>query len=570
VTATPTRNTDISAVPLRPPETVMRLERVGSFHPTRISFTRTLVRRIAREGWRFQCEMFDLDAAGIGTAVYRADTPGAPVWFVVFADHLDAADRTDRVIAEKWDATFTLTTKEPDAATLERLKANIPLQEAGRCSSTEMVLSRANKSVRLFDHVVEALAAGRQPDRSKILDVGYLVRTTAVYGNGKFGLADLDQVQAIGLFGAPFQAEMLCVFMARQFSLDWVEHIAQLRGPDTYTQMDEGLKRALGVGNATGLGMAPFLIGHPKLINSWIEARETALARVRAVGSPTDETVRRFHVLLARAKVHIQQWPTSDTEQQGRCAELLVHLEKVRAVEPAMERAGLWDRLVNWAEVELDLEAQELLNSLIIELYPDLVDDLQDRMGSPEDMELDPAMSLSDLLHLINHRYGWALEFEFETEAANARFWYRSEEKEEPRLGWRFKEQGAEKEMRIAVARDTAGLRDVLMDQDPEMSEATVAEFLMAFPEWRQTTRRIQSLADCSYAEFQDNLIDANCRPIDLLRCKLSMFGATKFDPKSDLWTRIAMFQGAPLADGLGASDVDDWAFPVLAEGLGT
>ncbi|MBL6599864.1 MAG: hypothetical protein ISP41_13315, partial [Alphaproteobacteria bacterium] len=167
---------------LRPPETVMRLARVGSFHPTRISFTRTLVRRMARENWRFERASFDLDANGIGTAIYRVDTPTAPVWFVVFADHLDPADRTDRVIAEKWDATFTLTMREPDAAEVARLRANIPLQEAGRCSSGEMVLSRANKSVRLFDHVVEALASGRQPDRAKILEVGYLVRTTAVYG----------------------------------------------------------------------------------------------------------------------------------------------------------------------------------------------------------------------------------------------------------------------------------------------------------------------------------------------------------------------------------------------------
>jgi hypothetical protein len=561
---------DIPTKPLRPPETVMRLPRVGAFHPTRISFTRTLVRRMAREEWRFETVSFALDTDGIGTAVYRINTPGAPLWFVVFADHLDAADRTDRVIAEKWDATFTLTTREPDPAELTRLKANIPLQEAGRCSSTEVVLSRANKSVRLFDHVVEALALGRRPERAKILEVGYLVRTTAVYGNGKFGLADLEQVRAAGVFGLPFQAEMLCVFMAREFSLDWVEHIARRRAPDTYTPMDEGLKRALGVGNATGLGMAPFLIGHPKLINNWIEARETALARVRGVAAVASETVERFHALLSRAEAHIRQWPTSDAPQRARCAELSRHIDQLRAIEASMAREALWDELVSWAEANLGLEAQELLNSLVIELYPNLVDDLEEHTGSDEVMRLRPAMRLGELKALIADRYAWTLEFDFSAEAANARFWYRSEEKEEPRLGWRFKEPGADWEMRIAIARDVSALHGVLGGQDPDMLEATAAEFLMAFPEWRQTVRRVQSLADSPYAEFRDNLIDAACRPIDLLRCKLSMFGATKFDPKSDLWTRIAMFQGAPLADGLGAGDIDDWAFPVLAEGLGS
>lgn len=565
MTATSASAAAIPAKAPRPPETVMRLARVGSFHPTRISFTRTLVRRMAGEAWRFERTLFELDARGIGTAVYRVDTPAAPIWFVVFADHLEPADRTDRVIAEKWDATFTLTTREPDAAVLARLEANIPLQEAGRCSSGEMVLSRANKSVRLFEHVVEALAQGRQPDRAKILDVGYLVRTTAVYGNGKFGLADLDQVRAAGVFGLPFQAEMLCVFLARQFSLDWVEHIASMRAPETFAPMEDALKRALGVGNATGLGMAPFLIGHPKLINAWIEARETALARVRAVTEAAPEVLERFHALLDRASEHVRQWPTTDTLQQVRCAELLDDLVTLRETLANTRQTLSWDGLVDWAESHLRLEAQELLNSVLIELYPALVDDLENQTGSDEVMRLAPTMTLRDLKFLIERDYHWALDFDFSTDTANARFWYRSEEKEEPRLGWRAREPGADKEIRIAIARDVSKLHGILAEQESEMLQATVGEFLMAFPEWRQTARRVQSLAGLGYAEFRDNLIDEACRPIDLLRCKLSMFGATKFDPKSDLWTRIAMFQGAPLAEGLDASDVDDWAFPFLA-----
>ena len=560
----------IPQVPLRAPSMVMRLARVGAFHPTRISFARTLIRRMARESWRFSRTSFDLDDAGVGTAVYRIDTPQAPVWFVVFAEHLDPADRTDRVIAEKWDATFTLTTSEPDAAAIARLRANVPLQEAGRCSTREMVLSRANKSVRLFDHVVEALAAGRQPEREKLLEVGYLIRTTAVYGNGKFGLADLDQVRALGVFELPFQAEMLCVFAARQFSLEWVEHIAHQRGGDHFTPLETGLKRALGVGNATGLGMAPFLIGHPKLINNWLLARETALARVRAVGAVETDRIERYRALLAWATIHVRQWPTSDSLQRQRNAELLQHLAQLGAAEPVWTQSGAWDRLVSWADANLGLEAQELLNSLLIEIYPELVDDLEQRTGSDESMRVDPGMLLQALRALIHDHYGWALEIDFTAEATHARFWYRSEEKEEPRIGWRFKEPGADRELRIAIARDVAALDQALGDLDAEMLDATVAEFLMAFPHWRQTVRRVQSLATCPYAEFRDNLIDESCRPIDLLRCKLSIFGATKFDPKSDLWTRIALFQGAPLAEGLEAGDADDWAFPVLAEGLGS
>ena len=64
------------------------------------------------------------------------------------------------------------------------------------------------------------------------------------------------------------------------------------------------------------------------------------------------------------------------------------------------------------------------------------------------------------------------------------------------------------------------------------------------------------------YAEIHDNLIAQTCLPIDMLRCKLSFFGASKFDPKSDRWTRITLCQGAPLADELGPQ-ADDWWLPV-------
>lgn len=66
------------------------------------------------------------------------------------------------------------------------------------------------------------------------------------------------------------------------------------------------------------------------------------------------------------------------------------------------------------------------------------------------------------------------------------------------------------------------------------------------------------------YGEIQDNLLAEEMRPIDMLRSKLSFFGAAKFDPKSDRWTRITMFQQAPLPGELHNEDADDWCFPVV------
>ena len=112
--------------------------------------------------------------------------------------------------------------------------------------------------------------------------------------------------------------------------------------------------------------------------------------------------------------------------------------------------------------------------------------------------------------------------------------------------------------MAAALHRELAALPAADLDR-------STAEFLLERPRWRGIVRRIQSLAPLPYGEIQDNLIGEACLPIDLLRCKLSIFGAAKFDPKSDRWTRITLFQGAPTVDELGTSEADDWAFPCFA-----
>ena len=96
---------------------------------------------------------------------------------------------------------------------------------------------------------------------------------------------------------------------------------------------------------------------------------------------------------------------------------------------------------------------------------------------------------------------------------------------------------------------------------DPALS---VAEFLRANPRHRHAVRRIQIVARLPYAEIRDNLISARLMPIDLLRCKLSFFGAGKFDPKSDRWVRITLYQHAPFPDELAHREADDWSYPPL------
>lgn len=551
---------------MRSPDTVMRLERMGSAHPSRLSFMRTLLRRLKAEGWTVERTLFDIDAHGVGRAVYAAKGPRKTYSLVAFAHDLPDEMRSDRVIATAWDSTFTLFDGQPAEADIERLEANVPLQEAGRISDNELTLSRANRSVRLWRHVVERLAGGEQPDAEQVEAVGYLMRTTAVYGSGKFGAADRVKLLDRPLMSAPFHIEMLTVWLIRTFTLDLVEHMARAKGGAQAVTIEPALRRRIGVGNSTGLGMAPFLVTHPALLNSWIEAKETALARVRAVPEAGMEARALFADLLKRAAANVRGWHSEHPIQVLKLARLRNDLSALEAYLEGHPLGGKypWDRLYRWAEEVLSPEGQEQLVSLMLEPYGDLVDDLAMGMkvDEYETFRIDGNQDIGRFKGHMNKRYGWALNVDYDKDAHCARFWYVSEEKLEPRLGERHAEDGADLEQPLAIGRDIRALADALEAYE---SSALLADFLLAHPEHRHVVRRVQISAARPYAEIRDNLIDATMLPIDMLRCKLAFFGANRFDPRSDRWVRICMFQNAPYPHELAGFPDDDWAYPALA-----
>ena len=128
--------------------------------------------------------------------------------------------------------------------------------------------------------MVDSLSNGEQPNKEILSKVGYLYRTTAVYGSGKFGLADRFRIKNREEIRGPFRLEMMLVYLVRQFTFDQVNHIAKNKNPKLAVELDPAISRNLGIGNSTGLGMAPFIVNHPTLLNNWIHARETALKQI--------------------------------------------------------------------------------------------------------------------------------------------------------------------------------------------------------------------------------------------------------------------------------------------------
>ncbi len=534
-------------IELRDPNIIMKLSRLGSFHQSKLSFLRSFLDEF--KDWEYKRDLFNLDQNGYGEAVYSFKKHDRVYSLVCFANKIEDKDRSDRVIATKWDAAFTLHDGIPNKSDIERLKNEVPRQEVGRLSYKELTLSRANKSVRIFNHVVENLSKGNQPDLNLLSKVGYLYRTTAVYGSGKFGLADRFRIKNREEINGPFRLEMMLVYLVRQFTFDQVNHIAHCKNPKKSVKLDNKICKNLGIGNSTGLGMAPFIVNHPTLLNNWILSRETALKKIREIKNVEDKDSELFLECVKKSITNITSWNTDSEYQQNKIKFLLKDLEKfINYIENEFNfnTEYPFNKIYLWLEKESCEECIEYIVSIMMEPYDDITEPLVKNMSSDEDtfFNIPTNRIVKDLKNIIEKQYSNILGINFKKRENNQNFWFISMNKEEPRLADRFEEHGSELEQPLAIARDIKKLYEKLLETKNNLS---VAEFLSNNSELRHVVRRAFIIEKFPYSEIQDNTISKNLIPIDMLRLKLSFFGALKFDPRSDKWLRICMFQGAPL-----------------------
>ena len=543
---------------------IMTLDKMGSRYPSRLSFSRSMLRRLLFDNWKISKSKFDLDDDGYGTVIYEIVINNNTYSLVCFSQHLDSSDRSDRVIAEKWDTAYSLISGKLNNDDVSRLRKNVPLQESGRNSSKELILSRANKSVRLFEYVVSCLSKGTQPDINEINKVGYLLRTTAVYGSGKFGLSDFTNTQEMTDFNQPFRAEMLAVYIIREFSVDLVEHVARKKNPNKAVRLQNTIKQHLGIGNSTGLGMAPFIIKHPKLINKWMNQYTKSLNQV--VNKNIDPIkLSNYLKLLEKALLYLKEVTTFDEYQIKKNAKTLEDLKKfinhIKNFKNKKYNYVHWIDLINYTSKNLNDDTQEIARVQLLELYPEDSEVFAEDMSDTELMEINETQTLKELKSEIQNNYSWALNVDFAKKDNNFLFWYISAAKLEPRLGERYNEDGSELEQNLGVAKMVNNLYSKLQKENLDLS---VAEYLLFNPKFRGIIRRIQSLTKYPFAEVQDNILGKNTMPINMLRFKLSFFGANRYDPKSDRWLRVSFFSGAPFLSDLNNENVDSWGFATM------
>ena len=548
---------------LRDPKILMKLSKLGSFHQSKLSFLRSFLKEF--KDWEYNRDLFDLNEKGHGKAVYSFRKTNRTYSLVCFANQINDEERSDRVIATKWDAAFALHDGVPSKKDLERLFENVPKQEIGRLSCKELTLSRANKSVRVFNHVIESLSNGKQPDKELLSKVGYLYRTTAVYGSGKFGLADRFRIKNREEIYGPFRLEMMLVYLVRQFTFDQVNHIAQHKNPRNAVKLDKEICRNLGIGNSTGLGMAPFIVNHPTLLNNWILARETALKKIREIKIIKKNDSDIFQNCLKKSLKNITSWITESEFQKKKIKELISDLNKFISFlskDFDFEKDFPFNEIYIWCEKNLGDECIEYIVSLMMEPFDNIVNPLINQMSSEEEkyFTIPTNRKILELRNILEMKYADILQIDFSKKESNQNFWFISKNKEEPRLADRFLQNGSELEQPLAIARDIKKLYERISNQKNSL---TISKFLIDNNDLRHVVRRAFVTEKFPYAEIQDNTIGSNLMPIDMLRLKLSFFGAIKFDPRSDKWLRICMFQGAPLPNELKSFD-DHWVYNSL------
>ncbi|MEU3281305.1 hypothetical protein [Streptomyces antibioticus] len=562
-----TTSTQATVASLRPPHEVLAPTDLGGARATRHSFARALVRRAAAEGWRVSLGRADLDGHGRGVVVFDV-WAGVHRWsFVAFSQTIGESEREDRVVATSWDVTGALVEGEVDDEYVASLRPQVTRQEEGRADERTLIWTRANRSGRFFDHVVERLADGRQPEPDAFGLSPYLLRSTAFYSNGKFGLADFERFEEGHPFAVPYRAHMLTAWLLRELGFELVERCAAARSGHA-ALLGGDWRRYFGLGNATGLGMVPYVVNHPEVLDAWVRLRELPLASVTSrLVAPASPDVARVRVLLDRAVRHMaEQGGTEPTPYTSgsELAERLLPLGDLldeyaeRGTMGGIVVARPWRHLHDVATAS-GPEVRGLVASVLTELTDDLDDLIDSDLRCREERDVRPRMRCGRLRQVVDTNYAWLAGFDFTDAVQTERFWYSSANNEEPRRAFAGVDPGEAVQHAVDVARAVHSLRS---DLARVAAETSVGEFLLGHPWHRATVARVQSVSELQYAELHANLLAGDFLPLHVQRLQLAVYGMENFNPQSTDWLRVTLFSGAPrVADLADGTADDDWCF---------
>lgn len=545
----------------------MRPESLAAIQPSRLSGARAFMNKMLRERWDISIVRFDVDADAAGTVVYSIKAPDREFSFIAFSRPPSRTARTGRIIGQAWDMMGTLSEGRATEADIEQARQELPKLYTGRATPNTLIWCRSNRSMRVFDQTLDALAAGRQPALAELSKVCYLMRNTGLDGNGTFGTRSFPSLGPTHPLGGVLQAQLLTAYLMREYSCDLVEQLARLKS-DKAVALDPAIRRYLGVGNGSALGLIFFVHRHPRLMNAFIGAREASIARARGLELEAgDARIGRLIALVETAMTFRRQ-DRMVYEAFTSSDEVAADLEQVAQALAELRDHGLvagrkcaypLDVLAERFERTAKPESLETFLSLLIELVPDEADALFAAIDAPDEFTVTASETLDSLGALIRAEYDWALATDMSASDAYKYVWYKSETAEEPRRGDR-----AEVPEALDLGLDICGgIQSLMADIDAESPSLTVARFLLKHPGHRHLVARIQSLRGAAYHTPRANINAEAFVPIDLVR--LMNCGIHGVDKTRDFLNRNlrgVLYHGAPTPDDIRAGNADIWFYP--------
>ncbi|MGE3371470.1 MAG: hypothetical protein AB7I79_22220 [Rhizobiaceae bacterium] len=546
----------------------MTPERLVTLQPSRVSASRALINRAMRDRWSICRSLFDIDSGGSGTAKYQIDIGGWPFTFIVYSFEPQKAGRTDRIIGSAWDMMAALVEGDMSAADVERTREELPRLYEGRATPGTLIWCRSNRSSRLFNHVVESLASGNQPDTTLLASAGYAMRNTGIDGNGTFGTKTFLAYEKDHPLRWSLAAQMLSAYMMRVFAVDLLNTLAR-QAAAVSAELAPEIARYLGIGNASGLGLVLFVNNHPRVIDRWLTIRERALYAAKQLNLSSDAQPLDLLVRLVEKAIVFRRQDRLRYEVFESSGQIADDLEQVRELlqrerqkireNPHVPRSlgpiceDLSDRIC--------AAALETLHSLMIELVPDFADGLVDSLALEEELDSSPQMRVGELKRVIEEEYRWVFGADLSSERSRRFIWYKSRAAEEPRRGPREELSESAVNLGLDLPRLVVGLFEDLRRAD---SRDSTARFLAQHPWHRAIGIRVQSLAGSPYHSFWGDMMSDGFTPAHIIHLmNAGVHGIDKAQDYLGRWVRGVLFHGAPLAEELGSGQAEQhWFYP--------
>jgi hypothetical protein len=549
---------------MRPPEACTTPASLNAQKATRLSFSQLLSRRMVDDGWTFTRRHVEFDAEGRGHLIYDIDfgkyqstylaqsfetVPGPP------------NENLGRRVGAKRDVFGTLFLGRAGPERISEELAIIAPRDIKTMRARSDVLgwTPGSRSARIFDDVVAALAAGRQPEQEVIRRSGYLIRNGGFVGSGRMGTISYPGIPDDHPLKHPYFADLFSLLLLREVGVDLVDGMAAARSGQA-VPLSEGLATFFGVGNASGQGMCVALQRWPQWFSTWVLVREFCLARAKLTIAPTGSEARlRMLDLLERA-VAYYDFVTPDSEDfvvpHGEIAEnLRLVIRGVRQESGTEPWAATAARIAD----AFDAETAEVFNALLVEIYPAFADDVARYIpiGMALERDYSPERSVGEIRRECLSQYGWELSQDLTNSDSRRHFWYHSIDNGEQRRGERVIDPHEHFESFIDHLGALQRFAAVLSTYDDATPMGLV---VLDHPELSFTAARVETMAHRPYKEIRGNLLHKDFSPAHLIRFYLAVFGLESTYPSNIRWVPGVLFQGFP-AWRQPVSAQHDWKF---------